>query len=125
MNICVYGAASSVIDHYYIDIVEKLCTELGSHGHNLIFGAGDCGLMGAAARGIKEGNGYVLGVIPSFFDDEKIDVSGVPLIPGDPANCPGNGKGNFTYEDTGEPVECCCDGCEHYFDCYKVPLWEL
>ena len=74
MNICVYGAASSVIDHYYIDIVEKLCTELGNHGHNLIFGAGDCGLMGAAARGFKAGGGRVTGIVPSFFRTERVEA---------------------------------------------------
>lgn len=73
MNICVYGAASSEIDQYYIDIVENLCAELGKKGHILIFGAGGSGLMGAAARGFQKGGGRVCGVVPLFFKEEKIE----------------------------------------------------
>ena len=73
MRICVYGAASFSIDQEYIDRVEELGREMAKRGHSLVFGGGANGLMGAAARGIKEESGYVLGVIPSFFDDEKIE----------------------------------------------------
>ena len=73
MNICVYGAASSEIDKIYIDVVEKLCEELGKRGHILIFGAGGSGLMGAAARGFHKGGSRVCGVVPQFFRDEKIE----------------------------------------------------
>ena len=73
MRICVYGAASYSIDQIYIDKVEELGFEMTKRGHSLVFGGGANGLMGAAARGVKKGNGYILGVIPSFFDDEKIE----------------------------------------------------
>jgi len=74
MNICVYGAASSEIDQEYIEIVEKLCCELGKRGHNLIFGAGASGLMGAAARGFHEGGGRVIGIVPSFFRTDRVEA---------------------------------------------------
>ncbi|MBQ9815766.1 MAG: TIGR00730 family Rossman fold protein [Lachnospiraceae bacterium] len=74
MNICVYGAASSEIDQFYIDVVEKLCKELGMRGHTLIFGAGGNGLMGAAARGFRAGGGRVCGVVPLFFKEQKIEA---------------------------------------------------
>ena len=73
MRICLYGAASFSIDNEYIEKVEELGYEMTKRGHSLVFGGGANGLMGAAARGIKKGNGYILGVIPSFFDDEKIE----------------------------------------------------
>ena len=73
MNICVYGAASSEIDQYYIDIVEKLCKKLGEKGHILVFGAGGSGLMGAAARGFRAGGGRTCGVVPLFFKEQKIE----------------------------------------------------
>ena len=74
MNICVYGAASSEIDQYYIDIVEKLCKELALRDHTLIFGSGAGGLMGAAARGFRDGGSRVCGVIPLFFKEQKIEA---------------------------------------------------
>ena len=73
MRICLYGAASFSIDQDYIDKVEELGLEMTKRGHSLVFGGGANGLMGAAARGVKKGNGYILGVIPTFFDDEKIE----------------------------------------------------
>lgn len=73
MNICVYGAASSVIDQLYVDIVEKLCEQLAKKGHSLIFGAGGSGLMGAAARGFHNGGSKVYGVVPLFFKEQKIE----------------------------------------------------
>lgn len=73
MKICVFGAASNEIDHMYIQRVEELCKELGERGHELVFGAGANGLMGAAARGMKAGGGKITGVIPNFFREETIE----------------------------------------------------
>lgn len=74
MKICVFGAASSEIDEIYINAVEELGENLAKRGHELVFGAGGNGLMGAAARGFKRGGGKVYGVIPSFFRDENIEA---------------------------------------------------
>lgn len=73
MNICVFGAASSEIDSKYIDAVEAMGEQLAKRGHNLVFGAGANGLMGAAARGFKNGGATVTGVIPEFFQDAHIE----------------------------------------------------
>lgn len=72
MNICVFGAASSEIDGKYIEKVEEMGYALGKEGHNLVFGAGAQGLMGAAARGFKKAGAEIVGVIPTFF--KNIDV---------------------------------------------------
>lgn len=74
MRICVFGAASPTIDPEYIKRVEELGRELARRGHSLVFGAGANGLMGAAARGVHEGGGRVLGVIPRFFDEEDVEA---------------------------------------------------
>ena len=73
MRICVFGAASFSIDDEYIKKVEELGFEMTKRGHSLVFGGGANGLMGAASRGVKKGGGYILGVIPTFFDDENIE----------------------------------------------------
>lgn len=70
MNICLYGASSTEIDESYIKATELLGEELGKRGHNLVYGGGANGLMGAAARGVVRGGGKVIGVAPSFF---KVD----------------------------------------------------
>ncbi len=74
MRICLYGAASPTIDPEYIEKVELLGKEMAQRGHSLVFGGGGNGLMGAAARGVKSGGGHILGVIPKFFEEEKVEA---------------------------------------------------
>lgn len=73
MRICVYGAASPTIDPEYIEKVEHMGTEMGKRGHSLVFGGGGNGLMGAAARGVRSAGGYIVGVIPKFFNNENVE----------------------------------------------------
>ena len=74
MKICVYGAASPKIEKKYIEEVEKLGLMMAGRGHELVFGAGENGLMGAAARGVKRGGGRIHGIIPAFFRDENVEA---------------------------------------------------
>ena len=74
MRICVYGAASPTIDPEYIKTVEQMGKEMVKRGHSLVFGGGGNGLMGAAANGVRAAGGKILGVIPKFFDEEKIEA---------------------------------------------------
>lgn len=74
MRICVYGAASPTIDPKYMELVEQMGKEMVKRGHSLVFGGGGNGLMGAAARGVRSQGGYILGVIPKFFDEEKVEA---------------------------------------------------
>ena len=74
MKICVYGAASAKIDEKYIKAVEDMGRKLAARGHDLVFGAGGSGLMGAAARGVHEGGGDITGVIPTFFLEQDVEI---------------------------------------------------
>lgn len=73
MKICVFGAASSAIDAEFKKKVEELGREMAKRGHSLVFGGGANGLMGAVADGVHAEGGYILGVIPKFFDDEDVE----------------------------------------------------
>lgn len=74
MNICVFGAASSEIDEKYVKTVEQMGKALAERGHSLVFGAGGQGLMGASARGFKNGKAHITGVIPEFFKEAEIEA---------------------------------------------------
>lgn len=74
MKVCIYGSASNEIDKIYKDTTKELGLRLAKRGHSLVFGAGSDGLMGAAARGFKEGNGYVHGFIPKFFEENGYEA---------------------------------------------------
>ena len=73
MRICLFGAASPLIDNVFITTVEELGKEMVKRGHTLVFGGGANGLMGAAARGVRSAGGYMLGVIPKFFGEEYVE----------------------------------------------------
>lgn len=72
MVICLYGASSQNIHPDYLAGVEAFGRAMGCRGHALLFGGGDKGLMGAAARGVKGANGRVIGVAPRFFDVDGV-----------------------------------------------------
>lgn len=73
MKICIFGAASDLIDKKYMERVEVLAHKLAERGHDLVFGAGANGLMGAAARGFTNGGGKITGIIPSFFLEDTVE----------------------------------------------------
>ena len=73
MNICIYGGASTEISSKYVEAVEELSLKLALRGHDLVFGAGEGGVMGAAARGFHKGGGKVMGVAPDFFTNGTIE----------------------------------------------------
>ena len=75
MKIAVYGAASSLIDKSYIEAGEELGRKIAERGHMLVFGGGANGMMGAAARGVYEKGGIIIGVVPDFFREASSEIS--------------------------------------------------
>ena len=72
MTICVYGAASNKIDSVFITETEKLGEEIARRHHQIIYGGGASGVMGACARGAAREGGTVIGVVPNFMDEFEI-----------------------------------------------------
>lgn len=72
MNICLYGASSNDINNSYIEQTEILGERLAKRGHSLVFGGGNGGLMGAAARGAQRENGEIIGIAPRFFKPDGV-----------------------------------------------------
>lgn len=75
MKICVYGAASSLIENHFIEAGKELGRRMVERGHGLVFGGGANGMMGAVAEGVFEKSGYILGVIPEFFQEAGAEIS--------------------------------------------------
>lgn len=76
MNICLFGGSKNNVDRAYIEAGEILGRAIAKRGHTLIFGGGAGGLMGAAARGVKEENGKCVGIIPEMFKGDGIRFDG-------------------------------------------------
>ena len=71
-NLCVFGASCSNIDSEFLNAAYTLGQVMAQRGIGLVFGGGNTGLMGAAARGVHDGGGRITGVIP-----EKLNRPGV------------------------------------------------
>lgn len=81
MNICVYCGAKSGNDPEIYNVMTELGRQIASHGFGLIYGAGNCGLMGAVSGGVIESGGTVIGVAPQFMKDyEPVRMDDALLI---------------------------------------------
>ncbi len=72
MNICVFGASSDIIEDKYIKSAYNLGLKMAENGIGLVFGGGSTGVMGASARGVYDGGGYILGVAPHFMKQYNV-----------------------------------------------------
>jgi len=69
MNICIFAASSSKIDKAYIEAASQLGELIASRGHNIVYGGGGIGLMGAVADAAMKKGTKIIGVIPAFMHD--------------------------------------------------------
>ena len=76
MNICVYGASSDSIAEAYKLAAHRLGELIAERGHTMIYGGGARGLMGAAARGVLQPGGRLIGVAPRFFQPDGVLMEG-------------------------------------------------
>lgn len=70
--IAIFGASSGSMDQAYYDAAYRLGGLIAESGKALVFGGGDTGIMGAAARGAHDAGGRVIGVIPEALNLPKI-----------------------------------------------------
>jgi uncharacterized protein (TIGR00730 family) len=71
-TICVYASSSDALKKEYCDAAFALGQAMTRLNYDLVFGAGDVGLMGQCARGVKKGGGRVIGVIPEALNKPGI-----------------------------------------------------
>jgi len=71
-KICVFGAASTLIDKVYLDAAYELGCLMAEQGYGLVFGGGRTGIMGAVADGVFSRKGYIEGVVPDYLNVEGV-----------------------------------------------------
>ena len=54
MNICVFLSSSDAVAPEYVALAEDLGKAIASHGHTLVFGGNNTGLMGRLADAVKD-----------------------------------------------------------------------
>ncbi len=70
--IAIFGASSGSMDQSYYDAAFEMGALIARSGRAMLFGGGDTGIMGAAARGAHSAGGKVIGVIPEALNLPKI-----------------------------------------------------
>lgn len=68
MNICVFCSANSSIDAAYFEHAVLLGKWIADHGHMLVFGGCNLGLMEAVAKATHDAGGMTIGVVPQIVE---------------------------------------------------------
>jgi len=67
MKVVVYCSSQEGLDEKYQQLARELGTWIGQHGHTLLYGGSNAGLMHITASAVHEAGGHVTGVIPEMF----------------------------------------------------------
>ena len=68
MKIAVYCGSTPGNDPFYVQTARELGEWMGTHGHELVYGGSNTGLMGAVADGVLSAGGRVTGVVPNVAE---------------------------------------------------------
>ncbi len=68
MKIGVFCSANKDIDPDFLSMTDDLGKWIGEHGHTLVFGGCNLGLMERIAKAVKTAGGLTIGVIPTIVE---------------------------------------------------------
>lgn len=71
-SICVFCGSREGSDPAYANAARELGTWMAGKGHELVYGAGDVGLMGIVANAHQAAGGKTLGVIPQHLLSREV-----------------------------------------------------
>lgn len=76
----VFCAASDNLESVYYEEAYALGRWIGSNGLTLVYGGANSGIMEAVARGVHEGGGRVVGVVPRILEERRRESSYIDEI---------------------------------------------
>ncbi len=79
-SICVFCGSSKGKNPDYLKSAYELGRLLAENGIEMIYGGGNVGLMGMAAKGVLEGGGKVTGVIPEKLKNMEVAHHGLTRL---------------------------------------------
>jgi len=80
MNICVFCGSGTGNQPVYAEAARALGAEMVRHGHTLVYGGGNVGLMGIVADSVLEHRGEVIGIIPDFLLKREVGHRGITRL---------------------------------------------
>lgn len=69
MKICVFCSANANLPSSYVEAAESLGRWAAAHGHTVVFGGCDLGLMAVVARAARQAGGMTIGVVPKKVEE--------------------------------------------------------
>lgn len=72
MKIAVFCAANEHIDPDFFTLSEEFGRWMGSHGHTLVYGGADRGLMRTVGKAVHGSGGRTIGVVPRILSNGRI-----------------------------------------------------
>lgn len=79
-SICVFCGSSKGLSPKYSETAAQLGEEMADRNIELVYGAGNIGLMGVIADAVLENDGRVLGVIPHFLKAREVCHKGLTKL---------------------------------------------
>ena len=82
-SLCVFCGASNAVDKTYLDSGAEFGAMLAARGITLVYGGGDCGVMGAVANAVMQNGGQVTGVFPKSLrniENEHQSLSEIIIV---------------------------------------------
>jgi uncharacterized protein (TIGR00730 family) len=76
-SICVFCGAQKAVPKEHLDMAHQLGVDMAKADKQLVYGGGDCGLMGAVANGCLEGGGKAIGVFPRHLGRIEVEHKGL------------------------------------------------
>lgn len=69
MKIGIFCSANAHIDPDFFHFTEELGRWIAAHGHSIVFGGVNMGLMESVAKAMKQAGGHTIGVVPSIVEE--------------------------------------------------------
>lgn len=82
-SVCVFCGASNNVDKKFLDIGSEFGALLAKNDITLVYGGGDCGVMGAVANSTMKNGGYAIGVFPRSLrniENEHKSLSEITIV---------------------------------------------
>ncbi|MGB3711250.1 MAG: TIGR00730 family Rossman fold protein [Erythrobacter sp.] len=71
-RLAVYCGSASPADPRFLELAHQVGRDLAERGIGVVYGGGRLGLMGAVAKGAREADGEVIGVIPEALVNSEV-----------------------------------------------------
>jgi uncharacterized protein (TIGR00730 family) len=82
-SICVFCGAQDAVPQEHLDVATELGNAMASAKKTLVYGGGDCGLMGRTANAVMDSGGEVIGVFPRHMralEKEHVGLTEIHMV---------------------------------------------